>query len=91
MRIPSGLNVVYQDVVYIEPGHSIVEGYGKGGKLKRAFRFPTTPATATGLNLLTLGVSGAQAPILRLAFIGTDKSVPFQNTGSRCKQRVETS
>jgi hypothetical protein len=84
---------VYQDVVYIEPVHSIMEGYGKGGKLKRAFHFPTTPATATatGLNLLTLGVSGAKAPIRRLAFIGTDKSVPFQNTGSRCKQRVETS
>jgi hypothetical protein len=54
-NVPQGLNVVYQDFVYIEPVHSIVEGYGKGGKLKRAFHFPTNPATAAGLNLLTLG------------------------------------
>ena len=57
-RIPQELNVVYQDVVYIELIHSEVEGYGKDGKLENAFHFPTTPAAATGLNLLTLCISG---------------------------------
>ena len=54
-------------------------GLWKRWKAKDAFHFPTTPATATGLNLLTLRVPGAKAPSFGVAFIGTAEAVPFQN------------
>jgi hypothetical protein len=56
--LPQGLNVVSQDVVYIRLMRSNEEGYGKDGKLKNAFHFPTTSAAATGMNLLTLHMPG---------------------------------
>jgi hypothetical protein len=62
---PQGLNVMYQDVVYIDASQSEPVGYGKGGKLKSAFHFPTTPATATSMDLPMLHVCGAKAPLFR--------------------------
>jgi hypothetical protein len=51
---------VSQDVVYIKVYTKVMhwneEGYGKDGKLKGAFHFPTTSTAATGVNLLTLSV-----------------------------------
>jgi hypothetical protein len=41
-----------QDVVDIEAALSEMQGYGKDGKLKNAFYFPTTPATASGIDLM---------------------------------------
>jgi hypothetical protein len=73
-----GLNVVYQEVVYIDASESESVGYGKGGKLKSAFHFPTTPATATSMNLPMLGVLGAKALIIMARFMYGLKPVPFK-------------
>jgi hypothetical protein len=90
-RIPQELNVVYQDVVYIELIHSEVEGYGKDGKLENAFHFPTTPAAATGFQSFDIAhLPGAKAAILLEAAFGTAKAVPFQNNGRKRKQCIET-
>ena len=43
------------------PSEPEATGYGKDGKLKNAFHFPTTPATAAGINRLKLRISGAKA------------------------------
>jgi hypothetical protein len=85
-----GLNVLSQEVVYIGPGGSALEGYGKDGKLKSAFHFPTTHATAAVVNLNTLNTSGAKAPFSDGVFIGAAEAVPFQNNRLSSKQRVET-
>ena len=52
---------MYQEVIYIDASQSESVSYGKGGKLKSAFHFPTTPATATSMNLPMLRVFGAKA------------------------------
>ena len=40
-----------QDVVYIEPGHSVLKGYGKDGKLKSAFPLSHNPDCGYGLEI----------------------------------------
>jgi hypothetical protein len=60
-------------------------GYGKGGKLKDAFHFPTTPTAATSIELAEFqfvpagvrALPGAEAPILLWAFSGAAEAVPF--------------
>ena len=63
-----GLNVVSQDVVYNALGGWQQTGYGKYGKLRSAFHFPTTATAATGMSLLTLDLLGlnraAEKPVV---------------------------
>jgi hypothetical protein len=41
---------VSQDVITLGVPISKEKGYGKGGNLKSAFHFPTTPAAATSID-----------------------------------------